>query len=156
MDLILWRHAEARERADELVDGSDEDMGRPLTGKGEKTLREGGYISAANASQICDGASGVMVVNERGLKALLAKPLARVHHMTVLGGDPVIMLEEPLPATTLALQRAGLLVDRRDQRLPQDLQLDRVERAAGLLGDAHDSLLHSGCVSTSAVPPRMC
>ena len=76
-----------------------------------KTLREGGYISAANASQICDGASGVMVVNERGLKALLAKPLARVHQMTVLGGDPVIMLEEPLPATTLALQRAGLTID---------------------------------------------
>ncbi len=37
---------------------------------GVKLLREGGYITAASASQICDGASGVMVVNERGLKAL--------------------------------------------------------------------------------------
>jgi acetyl-CoA C-acetyltransferase len=76
-----------------------------------KTLREGGYISAANASQICDGASGVMVVNEKGLKALGVKPLARIHHMTVIGGDPVIMLEAPLPATTHALQRAGMKID---------------------------------------------
>jgi acetyl-CoA C-acetyltransferase len=78
---------------------------------GVKTLREGGYISAANASQICDGASGVMVVNEKGLKALGAKPLARIHHMTVRGGDPVIMLEAPLQATTHALQRAGMKID---------------------------------------------
>ena len=76
-----------------------------------KTLCEGGYISAANASQICDGASGVMVVNEKGLKALGVKPLARIHHMTVIGGDPVIMLEAPLPATTRALQRAGMKID---------------------------------------------
>jgi acetyl-CoA C-acetyltransferase len=76
-----------------------------------KTLREGGYISAANASQICDGASGVMVVNEKGLKALGVKPLARIHHMTVIGGDPVIMLEAPLPATTHALKKAGMKVD---------------------------------------------
>ena len=75
-----------------------------------KTLREGGVISAANASQICDGASGVMVVNNQGLKALGIKPLARVHHMTVLGGDPVVMLDTPLAATTLALQRAGMKI----------------------------------------------
>ena len=75
-----------------------------------KTLREGGVISAANASQICDGASGVMVVNDKGLKALGVKPLARIHHMTVLGGDPVVMLEEPLPATTLALNKAGMKI----------------------------------------------
>jgi len=75
-----------------------------------KTLREGGVISAANASQICDGASGVMVVNDQGLKALGIKPLARVHHMTVLGGDPVVMLDTPLAATTLALQRAGMKI----------------------------------------------
>ncbi|HOM14807.1 MAG TPA: acetyl-CoA C-acetyltransferase, partial [Rubrivivax sp.] len=63
-----------------------------------------------NASQICDGASGVMVVNDKALKALGAKPLARVHHMTVLGGDPVVMLDTPLAATTLALQRAGMKI----------------------------------------------
>src|SRR5262245_58131724 len=69
-----------------------------------KLLREGGRITAASASQICDGASGVVVVNDRGLKAMGVQPLARVHHMTVIGGDPVIMLEAPMPATHHALK----------------------------------------------------
>jgi acetyl-CoA C-acetyltransferase len=78
-----------------------------------KLLQEGGVVTAANASQIADGATGVMVVNERGLKALgnRAKPLARVHQMTLIGHDPVIMLEAPLPATAAALKKAGMNID---------------------------------------------
>ena len=79
--------------------------------KGVKLLREGGCITAASSSQICDGASGVMIVSEKGLKELGVKPLARIHHMTLLGHDPVIMLEAPLPATERALKRAGMTVD---------------------------------------------
>ncbi|CCD85978.1 putative acetyl-CoA acetyltransferase with thiolase domain [Bradyrhizobium sp. ORS 285] len=79
--------------------------------KGVKLIAENGKLTAASASQICDGASGVMVVNERGLKSLGVKPLARVHHMTMMGGDPVIMLEAPLPATQRALQKAGMSID---------------------------------------------
>lgn len=75
-----------------------------------KLLQEGGVVTAANASQICDGATAVLVVNERGLKALNARPLARIHHMTVMGGDPVIMLEAPLPATERALKKAGMAI----------------------------------------------
>lgn len=73
-----------------------------------KLITEGGRLTAANASQICDGASGVMVVNERGLKTLGVPPLARIHHMSVLGHDPVIMLEAPIPATVRALRKAGM------------------------------------------------
>jgi acetyl-CoA C-acetyltransferase len=76
-----------------------------------KLLQPGGVISAANASQICDGASGLLVVNERGLKTLGVAPLARIHHLQVRGGDPVIMLEAPLAATGLALRRAGLRIE---------------------------------------------
>ena len=75
-----------------------------------KLIAEGGRCTAATASQICDGASGVMVVNERGLKALGVQPLARIHHMSVLGHDPVIMLEAPIPATQRALKKAGLAI----------------------------------------------
>jgi acetyl-CoA C-acetyltransferase len=75
-----------------------------------KLLQEGGVISAANASQICDGASGALVVNERALKQHNLKPLARIHQMTVTAGDPVIMLEEPIPATQRALARAGMKI----------------------------------------------
>src|SRR5699024_8211947 len=77
---------------------------------GVRLLQEGGRLTAASASQICDGAAGVMVVNERGLKMLGVEPLARVHHMSVLGGDPVIMLETPLPATRRALQKVGMSI----------------------------------------------
>ena len=76
-----------------------------------KLLMEGGLLTAATSSQICDGASGVMIANERGLKALGAKPLARIHSMTVSGGDPVLMLEEPLFATDKALKRAGVKIE---------------------------------------------
>lgn len=78
--------------------------------KGVKLIAENGRLSAASASQICDGASGVMVVNERGLKQLGVKPLARVHHMTMTGGDPVIMLDAPLHATKRALEKAGMKI----------------------------------------------
>ncbi|HYE50713.1 MAG TPA: acetyl-CoA C-acetyltransferase [Azospirillaceae bacterium] len=78
---------------------------------GVKLLQEGGRITAANASQICDGAAAVLVVNETGLKNLGVEPLARVHQMTVLGHDPVIMLEAPIPATEKALRKAGLRID---------------------------------------------
>jgi acetyl-CoA C-acetyltransferase len=76
-----------------------------------KTIKEGGVITAANASQVCDGAAGVMVVSEKALKALGVKPLARIHHMSVIGHDPVIMLEAPIPATLQALKKTGLTIN---------------------------------------------
>jgi acetyl-CoA C-acetyltransferase len=79
--------------------------------KAVKLIAENGKLTAASASQICDGASGVVVVNERGLKSLGAKPIARIHHMTMIGGDPVIMLDAPLHATDRALKKAGMSID---------------------------------------------
>jgi len=79
--------------------------------QGVKLLVEGGALTAATSSQICDGASAVMVVNEKGLKDLGVDPIARIHHLTVTGGDPVIMLEAPIPATQVALDKAGMKID---------------------------------------------
>jgi acetyl-CoA C-acetyltransferase len=76
--------------------------------RGVKLIMEDGRLTAATSSQICDGASGVMIVNERGLKALGVKPMARIHHMTVVGEDPVIMLEAPIGATKKAMARSGM------------------------------------------------
>jgi acetyl-CoA C-acetyltransferase len=78
---------------------------------GLKTLSEGGVITAGNASQICDGAAGVLVVSEQALKTHGLKPIARVHKFAVTAGDPVIMLEEPIPATRRVLERAGMKLD---------------------------------------------
>src|ERR1700712_378866 len=79
--------------------------------RGVKLLREGGAITAATSSQICDGASGVMVVSEKALKEYGLTPLARIHNLTLIGHDPVIMLEAPLPATERALKKAGMSID---------------------------------------------
>ena len=76
-----------------------------------KLLQEGGRITAATSSQICDGASGVMIVSEKALKEHNLTPMARIHHLSLLGHDPVIMLEAPIPATERALKRAGMSID---------------------------------------------
>lgn len=76
-----------------------------------KPLREGGRLTAATSSQVADGASGVLIVSEAGLRALGVAPLARIHHMTVLGGSPVTRLDAPIPATFHAFERTGLKID---------------------------------------------
>jgi acetyl-CoA C-acetyltransferase len=76
-----------------------------------KVLNEGGVITAANASQICDGASAALIVNEKALKDHNLKPIARIVGLTVTAGDPVIMLEEPIAATRRALAKAQLSID---------------------------------------------
>ena len=78
---------------------------------GLRTLTPDGVVTAGNASQICDGASGVMVVSERALKDHGLTPLARIDHLTVTAGDPVIMLIEPIPATRRALERSGRRIE---------------------------------------------
>jgi acetyl-CoA C-acetyltransferase len=74
-------------------------------------LVEGGLLTAATSSQICDGAAAVLVANERGLKAAGLVPRARIHTLSVVGDDPVIMLEGPIPATRKALARAGMKIE---------------------------------------------
>lgn len=90
---------------------------------GLEPMQEGGVLTAANASQICDGASAVMIANGATCKRLGLKPLARIVAMSVIGSDPVIMLEGPIPATRKVLERAGLSMD--------DIDLFEVNEAFG-------------------------
>src|SRR5690606_2763888 len=76
-----------------------------------KALEGGGKISAANASQICDGAAAVLVMSAQAVKDHGVKPLARIVNLTVTAGDPVVMLEEPLFATDRALTKSGMKID---------------------------------------------
>jgi acetyl-CoA C-acetyltransferase len=76
-----------------------------------KILQEGGAITAANASQICDGSAGLLVVNERGLKTLGLTPLARFVSFSVRGVPPEIMGIGPKEAIPAALKTAGLKQD---------------------------------------------
>jgi acetyl-CoA acetyltransferase family protein len=79
--------------------------------KGLDPLSEGGLLTAATSSQICDGAAAVLIANERGLKDNNLIPRARFHTLTVVGDDPVIMLEGPIPATQKALAKAGMKIE---------------------------------------------
>lgn len=78
---------------------------------GLKTLVEGGRLTAAVASQISDGAAALLVASETAVERYGFKPRARIHHMSVRGADPVMMLSAPIPATQHALKRAGLSID---------------------------------------------
>ena len=74
---------------------------------GLKTLLADGVITAGNASQICDGAAAVLVASEAAVKSHGLTPLARIDQLTVTAGDPVIMLDEPIRATCVALEKSG-------------------------------------------------
>lgn len=71
-------------------------------------LREEGVITAGTASQISDGAAAVMIANERAVAELNLPVRARIHALSVIGSDPVVMLEGPIPATEKVLDKAGL------------------------------------------------
>src|SRR5438105_5098518 len=65
-------------------------------------------ITAANSSQISDGAAAVLLMTKEKAQELGAKPRARIIAQTVVGTDPVLMLEGPIPATAKVLAKAGL------------------------------------------------
>jgi len=73
-----------------------------------ETLRPGGKITAGVASQISDGASAVLIANDKAVKKYGLKPRARIHHISVYADDPVMMLSAPIPATRYALKKAGM------------------------------------------------
>jgi acetyl-CoA acyltransferase len=74
-------------------------------------FKEGGTITAANSSQISDGAAALLITTSEKAAELGLTPLARIHTAVVTGDDPVIMLTGPIPATALALGRSGLAID---------------------------------------------
>lgn len=76
-----------------------------------KPMFPNGIVTPASASQICDGAAAVLICNEHGLRKLGLRPKAKVTALAVVGADPVVMLEGPVPATAEALKRANLKMD---------------------------------------------
>ena len=72
---------------------------------------DGGVITAANSSQISDGSAALLMTTSDKASELGLTPIARVHTAVLAGGDPVIMLTAPIPATQKALRRSGLSLD---------------------------------------------
>jgi len=74
-------------------------------------FKEGGVISAGNASQISDGSAALLVTTSEKARELGLTPLVRIHTTVMAGDDPVIMLTAPIPATAKVLDRSGLSID---------------------------------------------
>ena len=65
-------------------------------------------ITAAVSSQTCDASAALLIVSEAALKRYDLTPRARIHHLTVMGDDPIWHLTAPIAATRKALHKAGL------------------------------------------------
>lgn len=77
-------------------------------------VKENGTVTAGNASGINDGAAAVLLMSGEAIKASNAKPMARLVAYAHAGVDPEIMGIGPVPASNMALKRAGLTIDQID------------------------------------------
>ncbi|MCJ7513358.1 MAG: thiolase family protein [Anaerolineales bacterium] len=80
-----------------------------------------GVVTAGNSSQISDGAAALLIASDRAVQAHHLQPLARIAARVVVGSDPALMLDGPIPATSRVLARAGLRL--------QDIDLFEVNEA---------------------------
>lgn len=101
---------DARGRTTSLIDtdeGPRPDTSLEALGKLRPVFRDGGTVTAGNASSMNDGAAAVLLASQAGVERLGVDPLARIVTSAVAGVHPDIMGIGPVPATRLALERAG-------------------------------------------------
>jgi len=77
-------------------------------------FKNDGVITAGNASQVSDGAAALLIGSARAVGRYNLEPRARIVARTVVGSDPVLMLDGPIPATRQVLKRAGLSIEDMD------------------------------------------
>lgn len=77
----------------------------------QPAFKSDGVVTAGNSSQISDGAVAVLIMSEEKASELGLTPKARFVSFSVVGVDPITMLTGPIPATEMALERAGLSIE---------------------------------------------
>jgi acetyl-CoA acetyltransferase family protein len=101
-----------RRRQDPVVLSEDEgprpDTSLEALAKLAPAFREGGSVTAGNSSTLNDGAACVVLASQERARALDREPLARIVSTGVAGVHPAFMGIGPVPATRMALERAGL------------------------------------------------
>jgi len=78
-------------------------------------FKSDGVITAANSSQITDGAAAVLIMDRNKAESLGFRPMARFISFALAGEDPVLMLSAPIPATRKVLERARLKLEDMDR-----------------------------------------
>jgi len=74
-------------------------------------FKQDGVITAGNSSQISDGSAALVLASPEAVGRYNLLPRARLVARTVVGSDPVLMLDGPIPATRQVLKRAGLALE---------------------------------------------
>ena len=92
-------------------EGIRPDSSLETLGKLKPAFKADGVVTAANSSQITDGAAAVLIMSEEKANSLGLVPRARFHAFALAGVDPVMMLTGPIPATTKVLERGKLTLD---------------------------------------------
>ena len=98
----------------EADEGPRPDASLEKLAKLRPVFREGGTVTAGNASTLNDGAACMLIASEKGVEELGAEPLARVVASGVAGVDPALMGVGPVKAVPRALENAGLTIDQID------------------------------------------
>jgi acetyl-CoA acyltransferase len=80
----------------------------------QPVFKPDGVVTAANASQISDGSAALVLASAKAVGAYNLSPIAQIITRYVVGSDPVLMLDGPIPATKEALKRSGLSMDEID------------------------------------------
>ena len=80
----------------------------------QPAFKPDGIVTAGNSSQISDGAAALLIMDEDTAKKMNLEPMARFKAFSLAGVDPVMMLTGPIPATSKALDRAGMSIDEID------------------------------------------
>jgi acetyl-CoA C-acetyltransferase len=138
------------------------DTSLELLAKLKPVAREDGVHTAGSSSQIADGASAVLLMSAERAAELGVTPVAKVLQTALVGCDPVLMLEGPIPATRKVLERQGLTIDDVDVieineafasvvlAWAQELQpdMDRVNPNGGAIALGHP-LGGTGCFLTT-------
>ncbi|MGH2966400.1 MAG: thiolase family protein, partial [Solirubrobacterales bacterium] len=107
-------------------------------------FREGGTVTAGNASTLNDGAACLVLTSAERAEALGARPLARVVSIGVAGVDPAYMGMGPVPAIQRALDGAAITLDDIDLIEINEAFASQVLACAGELGIEEERLNVNG------------
>ena len=80
-------------------------------GKLPPVFKEGGLVTAGNASQLSDGGAALVVMSDRAAEKHGAKPLARIGEYATSGTKPEWVMEAPIPTVRKLLKKAGLSIE---------------------------------------------
>ncbi len=105
---VMGKDADGRQALIDRDEGPRRDTSLEKVASLKPVFKEDGIVTAANSSQITDGAAAVLVASGDAVKRFGTKPRARIAAMTVVGSDPTIMLTGPIPATRKVLDKAGM------------------------------------------------